>query len=173
VINRIRTLKPQIVVFSAFWYFPDKDYAPSRLKPALVATVKQVFAAGVQRVIILGSSPNWSNDVPILLVNEVRYHSNAPVPHRLGRDLLIDHDDSFLKAAAKESGASYVPLIDKLCDSSSCLVTTGSGWQDILMYDATHFTQHGSVLVAPMLWPEIAPNRLMANRTLTATAPGS
>jgi hypothetical protein len=70
----------------------------------------------------------------------------------LPRSLLEVHDDTLLKAATLKAGGVYVPVFENLCDQTSCIATTGPGWKDVVTYDESHFTDHGSMLVAQRIW---------------------
>jgi peptidoglycan/LPS O-acetylase OafA/YrhL len=155
VIQFIRTLKPDVVVLSALWDYPDPDHDKATRAEKLQQTIEQVKAAGVQKVIVIGSAPFWTSTVPSLLIDELRHRPNWPVPHRLTRELLDTHDDALLRATTKKAGGYFVPLIDNLCDLTSCIVTTGPSWTDVITYDNAHFTEHGSILVAQHVWPSI------------------
>ena len=152
VIDNVRVLKPDIVVLSAVWDFYF-DHDPSGEK--LLQTIELVKAAGVRRVVIIGSAPNWTGNVPALLVTELHRNPNSPVPQRLPRSLLKPQDDSRLIAIAQKAGAVYVPLIESLCDQTSCIASTGPGWKDVVTLDGAHFTNHGSVIVAQRIWEKI------------------
>lgn len=156
VIARIRILKPDIVVLSARWdesLGVGHDNADCAEK--LPRTIQMIKAAGVRRVVVIGSAPVWKRDVPTLLFHEIRLNPDHPAPHRLARNLLKEHDDSLLMAITRRGGADFISIFDKLCDPSSCAVTDGPGWKDVLTGDAHHFTEHGSVQVAQSIWPSI------------------
>jgi len=152
VIGYIRILKPDIVVLSAAW---DRYFNYDSSGEKLLQTIELIKAAGVRRVAVIGSAPTWTGDLQALLVSEVRRNPNTPVPHRLSRDLVHANDDTPLRETAQKTGAVFVPLFDDLCDQTSCIATTGPGWQDIMSADAAHFTEHGSIVVAQRIWPSI------------------
>ena len=155
VLNQIRVLKPQIVVLSASWSFLDFNHSGAPLAEKLLRTIELVKAAGVQRVVVIGSRPEWTNTVPKLLIIELRRNPNNPVPFRLMRSVVKTHDDTVLRATAERAGAVYVPVFEFLCDQTSCLATTGPDWKDVLTFDDQHLTQHGATLVAQRIWPSI------------------
>jgi peptidoglycan/LPS O-acetylase OafA/YrhL len=156
VIDRIRNLKPDVVVVSGLWCDPaDTDHSCTSRPEGLLRTLELVKDAGVKRVVVIGSAPFWKNGVPGLLLNELHLNPNNPVPQRLPRSLLEAHDDTLLRATAQKAGAVYVPIFEDLCDQTSCIVTTGPGWQNVVTYDLSHFTEHGSILVAQRIWASI------------------
>jgi peptidoglycan/LPS O-acetylase OafA/YrhL len=156
VIGRIRIVEPDVVIMSADWDIWELNHDPT-VDDKLQKTIELVRAAGVRRVVVVGSAPFWSDRVPALLVREIRRSSTGSVPNRLSRRYLTDHDDTVLMATAEKGGAIFVSIFDKLCNQSSCLVTTGDQWGDLLTYDSAHFTEHGSTIVAELLWPIISP----------------
>jgi peptidoglycan/LPS O-acetylase OafA/YrhL len=156
IIGRIRIVKPDVVVMSADWTMWDINHDPA-VDDKLQKTIELVRATGVHRVVLVGSAPFWSDRVPALLVRELRRSSSGSVPHRLSRSYLTDHDDTLLRATAEKGGAVFFSIFDKLCDQSSCMVTTGDQWSDLLTYDSAHFTEHGSTIAAELLWPIIIP----------------
>jgi hypothetical protein len=141
---------------AADWTMWDINHDPA-VDDKLQKTIELVRATGVHRIVLVGSAPFWSDRVPALLVRELRRSSSGSVPHRLSRSYLTDHDDTLLRATAEKGGAVFFSIFDKLCDQSSCMVTTGDQWSDILTYDSAHFTEHGSTIVAELLWPIIIP----------------
>jgi peptidoglycan/LPS O-acetylase OafA/YrhL len=155
VMDRIRLLKPEIVVLSAHWDYPDPDHDRATRAEKLRQTIEQVKAAGVPRVAVIGSAPFWRSPVPELLLEEVRRNPERPLPDRLARSLLAVHDDSLLRSTVQRAAVGYIPVFDRLCDSEGCLATTGPDWRDVVTYDYSHFTEHGSLLVAQHIWPSI------------------
>jgi hypothetical protein len=159
VLEQVRNLKPDIVVLSGYWDYPDPDHDRATRAEKLLETIRLVRAAGVRRVVVLGSAPYWTAHVPRLLVSELRRNPGNPIPHRLARGLLLAHDDTLLRATVLKAGAAYVPLFDNLCDQSSCIATTGPSWRDVVTFDQAHFTDHGSMLVAQRIWASIIGSR--------------
>jgi peptidoglycan/LPS O-acetylase OafA/YrhL len=152
VLDRVRSLKPDIVVLSAFWDYSDPNYDSATRNAKLLHTIELVREAGVQRVVVLGSVPFWKMPVRRILASELRRDPSNPLPHDLPRNLLREHDDTLLMATTLKAGAVYVPVFENLCDRTSCIATTGPGWKDIVTYDQAHFTDHGSTLIAQRIW---------------------
>jgi peptidoglycan/LPS O-acetylase OafA/YrhL len=148
VIARIRQLRPDIVVLSAYWDEPDPDHDRATRDEKLLQTIRLVEAAGVRRVVVIGSAPFWTKPVEALLIETLKRHPDQPVTHRLSRGLVEPYDDTLLKMTAQQAGALYLPIFEDLCDQVSCIATTGPGWQDVVVFDYSHFTEHGSLLVA-------------------------
>jgi peptidoglycan/LPS O-acetylase OafA/YrhL len=164
VINRIRELRPDIVVLSANWDYRDPDHDSASRANRLQQTIGLIEAAGVKRVVVVGTAPFWKIPVPGLLIGELRRNQYHSVAHRLGRDLLAPHDDALVKAATQNAGGVYLSVFEYLCDQTSCLVTTGPGWRDLVTYDNSHFTEHGSLIVAQHIWTTILPSGGLQDR---------
>lgn len=160
VLDRVRNLKPSIVVLSAAWdyYFAPGPIGATRAE-MLLHTLELVKAAGVPRVVVIGAAPFWTVPVPGLLLSELHRNPGKAVPHRLTRDLVRAHDDTLVKATTLNAGAIYVPIFENLCDQVSCIATTGPEWKNVVTYDQAHFTEHGSVLVAQPIWASILGSR--------------
>jgi peptidoglycan/LPS O-acetylase OafA/YrhL len=159
VFDHIRILKPDIVLLSAYWDYLDPDNSRAARAQKLLQTIELIKGAGVKRVVVIGSAPFWTSTVPGLLESEVRRNPNSPVPNRLTRGLLDAHDDELLKSMTERAGANFVPVFEDLCDHTSCIAITGSTWRDVVTYDNSHFTEHGSMLVAQRIWPSVLPPR--------------
>jgi peptidoglycan/LPS O-acetylase OafA/YrhL len=155
VLDHVRNLRPSIVVLSAYWDYLDPDHDRTTRAEKLLQTIELLKAAGVQKVVVLGSAPFWRAPVPGLLVGELHRNPNSPLPNSLPRSLLEIHDDTQLKAVTLKGSAIYVPVFENLCDQTSCLATTGPGWKDVVTFDQSHFTNHGSILVAQRIWKSI------------------
>ena len=155
VLERVRKLRPATVVLSAHWDNPNPDQSADTQRQELLHTIESIRAAGVANVVVIGSFPFWTAPVPGLLASEVFRNPDRPVPQRLARRLLEPYDDTALRATVSTAGAVYVPVFSELCDPSSCMATTGPGWRDVITYDQSHFTDHGSILVTQRIWPSI------------------
>ena len=158
VFDRIKLMKPDIVVMSAEWNGMGLPLRPATRQTGLEGlafTIRTLKSIGISRVVVIGSAPIWSQNVPALLINELRSDPARPLPLSLPRSLLRGDDDSKLEAAAEQSGAVYVPLIPNLCDADRCQVTTGPYWQDVLTFDEAHFTERGSVFVVRRIYDQV------------------
>lgn len=152
VLDRVKYLRPSIVVLSAYWDYKDPDHDRMTRAERLLHTIELIKATGVQNVVVLGSVPFWKSPVPGLLVSEVRRDPSHLVPSRLDRSFLEAHDDTLLRATTLKAGAVYVPIFEELCDQTSCIATTGPDWKGVVTYDESHFTVHGARLISQRIW---------------------
>lgn len=167
VFDHVRTLKPDVVVLSAYWDYLDPDNSRTARAQKFLQTIELIKAVGVKRVVVIGSAPFWTSSVPGLLESEVRRNPNSTVPNRLTRGLLDAHDDALLSSVAEKAGADFLPVFEDLCDHTSCIATTGPGWRDVVTYDNSHFTERGSLLVAQSIWPRVIHSEVLASRLLS------
>ncbi len=155
VLERVRALKPEVVVLGAYWELEDPDHTQATRIAALGKSIELIRSAGAGRVVVVGPAPFWKSYVPGLLVAALHRRPDVAAPQRLDRNLLIAGDDDLLRRTVEASGGVYLPLIGRLCDPSSCLVLEGSDWKHLITYDQSHFTPYGSERVAERIWPVI------------------
>lgn len=146
VMQEIRMHRPGVVVLSAAW-------VPYGKTPYLAQTLRELRAAGVPRVIIVGPTPRWKTPVPQRLLLEMRRDALHRIPIRI----LPTHDtgygeiDEFLRTVASGEGVSYVDARSFLCNADGCLVRQGDAPGDLLFWDAAHLTLRGSRYVAEQI----------------------
>ena len=146
VIQFIRTLKPDVVVLSALWDYSDPDHDRATRAEKLQQTIELVKAAGVQRVVVIGSAPFWTSTVPSLLIDELRRRPNSPVPDRLTRRLLKAHDDALLRATTEKAGGDFFQSskISAISQAASLpQVPAGGIWSHTTMGISPKWLDHG------------------------------
>ena len=142
VLREIREHRPAAVVLAATW---DGDAA----MPALAATLDELRTLGIRRVVVVGPSPIWSDEMPRLVLRAFQKDPLHRLPWRLAdpagqRWWDIDRAVGQL---ATERGVGYVSPLRMLCDATDCLVRVGDEPGDLIMWDHDHFTTQGSLLV--------------------------
>ena len=161
---RIKKLKPDIVVLSALW--PEalngsRDGTDtSNMARDFVHTIRSLKLMGVPRIVIIGPAPFWNRPVPEILMDEVRVHPGQSLSSNLSTELLTNTEHGRLRELAEKSGATYVSVMSRLCDKRSCFVTTGQSWKDLLVWDTSHFTEHGSVILVQRIWDDVVGNQM-------------
>lgn len=88
-------------------------------------------------VVVIGRTVEYTHDLPLLLAYETHGRRNSVRRHRELRPRL----DGALRAAAEESGASYLSLQEAICGKPGCVVVLGA---TPLQFDYGHFTTAGS-----------------------------
>ena len=152
-LDRIRRLRPQVVLLAARW----DTYDYSHLAETVAAVRRR---AGRARIVLLGQLPNWTDRIPRLLFNEVRRHPLGGVPSRLPfLDGQEDRADRQLRERAERLGVEFVSAYGILCNDDGCLVKMGTGPGGLTTWDDHHLTSEGSAFVARRLAPRLFTRR--------------
>jgi peptidoglycan/LPS O-acetylase OafA/YrhL len=109
-------------------------------------TVKIFRKKGIEAVII-GPSPEFSSPLPRLLALEIEEGDSGRAARAERPDPRVL--DRRLSAFAREMGLAYVSLFDALCQSGNCPTLAAPGVP--LTFDASHFTEEGSILAVSRL----------------------
>jgi peptidoglycan/LPS O-acetylase OafA/YrhL len=138
----LRAHHPDGVLLSALW-------EPSDAKP-LAATVAYLHAAHL-RVYVLGPSAAYDQPLPDLLVKSLFRNDPAlPAHHLTLTSAQFQAFDELLADAALSNGAyHYISLRLIMCPASQCIDYAAP--RVPLQFDATHFTNAGSLLIAQRL----------------------
>lgn len=141
---RIAETKPDVVVLSGRW----SSYPAY---PQVAKTLAALKSLGVPRVVLIGSSAQYHQTVPRLLL--IALSSGGRAPTRLQPNmmpLLREVDDS-LRRIASISGATFVAPLDAQCNARGCLVALDTGAVGITTRDDGHLTATGTRQVAERL----------------------
>ncbi len=153
VLERIRALRPAVVVLFSHWASPALPDGTHTLD-ALDATVTDVLAAGAGRVVVIGPAPLWNGRKATLPANLVELHAVRPylvAPMRTWFGL--DHapwalDTRYARRFAGRRGVVYVSALRAMCDLRGCLTRTGDDPRDLTTWDYGHLTKSGAIHVA-------------------------
>ena len=104
---------------------------------------------GVQRVVIVGPSPEWTEDLPKILQRFVA--QDQAVPQRLVPAVLHRSLDERLEDVTKRLGVHYFSPARYLCAGGTCVVSDSPREVYPIQYDKDHLTTRGSVLVVQRL----------------------
>jgi peptidoglycan/LPS O-acetylase OafA/YrhL len=122
VLSRIRTLRPAVVVLEGWWDIFDVN--------ALPGTIDSLRATGVQRVVVLGNVPAWKGAPDRALFHLYQRAGGTQVPTRAPLSAfraLPVKSDAEVRAIAEAKGATFVSLLDEMCDATTCLAFTPEG----------------------------------------------
>ena len=112
---------------------------------------RRILALGVTRVIVIGPSPQWRPSLPEVVAT----HYWGGSYDRVSRGLVPEIFDVDRQLAAQLQGtphATYVSLLDGLCNQEGCLaVVPDRGDRDLIAVDSGHLSPKGSVFVANQL----------------------
>ncbi|ARM34285.1 acyltransferase [Legionella longbeachae] len=144
VFQRIKEEKPNEVILAARWNAYDWQ--------KVAITIKQLQLLGITNITLIGPVPSWIDNLPSLLLNNIRKNRLKTLPERLVLevDLHAQELDKKLFLFAKEQEINYISPIKILCNQKGCLTTARAGKKKELMtWDEAHLTSTGSrMLVA-------------------------
>lgn len=142
VMAHIQASVPETVILFASWLAYDFSAAD------LGRTLRQLQAAGVENVILLGPTPNWGEPLPNIVHAFWRRHGY--LPDRLTAKVMKPLEGT-MRRTAQDHGARFVSVSDQLCDESGCLTHTPSSRSDLLTWDYGHLTTTGAVFIVQQL----------------------
>jgi peptidoglycan/LPS O-acetylase OafA/YrhL len=160
VLERVRAVKPKIVVLDGIWYY---GYQSPGFFDKLDETIKLIKAAGVKNIVVFGQLPMWQPALPRIVQRDYLM-SGQPVPARSRTGIepgFFDVDPIFEKHFAG-SDVRYVPAMEQLCNQDGCPIKVGDNPQtDLIAFDEGHLTTAGSdyvvnSLLSPVLNAAIA-----------------
>jgi peptidoglycan/LPS O-acetylase OafA/YrhL len=152
VLGEISRLRPGTVVLFADWASRHASWEKGGYDARqLGATLDALKAAGAGRIVVLGPAPRWVWNLPRLLVARWLHGGTEPaIPDRarIGLHAGSSAIEQVMRAEVERHGATYVSLIDLLCNGEGCLVQTGG---ELTSWDTGHFTAPAARLVAAAL----------------------
>jgi peptidoglycan/LPS O-acetylase OafA/YrhL len=133
---RIAETKPDVVVLSGRWVAYPQFADVGK-------TILELKKLGISRVVLMGSSAQYGEDVPRLILNALRH---GPAPTRLHPVILpkLVKIDSVLKDVAARTGALFATPLDAECTKDGCLVSLDTAAVGITTWDDGHLTSMGS-----------------------------
>jgi peptidoglycan/LPS O-acetylase OafA/YrhL len=147
ILDRIRTVKPDVVLLQAHWMLIDSGlYDLGKLEN----TVRELRKIGINRIVVFGPGPAWSAPLPKLIWT--RYYAfhvgSNETPERMsfGVDPDTVEVDRRIEALAKRLGVTYISVFKELCNPSGCLARVDDEDGDLTYYDTVHLSPAGSRL---------------------------
>ncbi len=141
VLDKIRLVKPEVVLFFAHHIIYGADYESS-----LTDGVLGLKRAGAQRVIFVGQIPTWKRSLPSALARGFLL-KGLPLPSRTWQGVTPESlaIDERLKGKDLGDGVTYVSLRDFLCNDEGCLTSVGADeTKDLVVFDYGHLTAEGA-----------------------------
>ena len=144
---RIAESHPDVVVLSGRW----SSYPAY---PQVAKTLDALRALGIPRVILIGSSAQYHQPVPRLLLMAL---SSGAAPTRMHTRMMpkLREVDSTLRAVAARGGASFIAPLDAQCTALGCLVALDTGAVGITTRDDGHLTPAGAIHIAERLFTPV------------------
>jgi len=150
ILEQIKKIKPDVVLLHAeftFQKFGGKYYYYENIPK----TLQKLKSFGVQRIIVLGISPTWVNDLPKLLVDIYRKDPLSTLPNRSNIGLtkqLSDACEEILIKYAKDYDVMFISARDILRNEAGCLTKINSANDSITTFDGGHLSPIAAEFVA-------------------------
>jgi peptidoglycan/LPS O-acetylase OafA/YrhL len=135
VFGFVKSSVPAIVLLHAMWDGKnDLD--------KLMETVRQLRAAGVRRIVILGPVPVWKRTLPHTLVNY--YRLRHVIADRIAAGVSGPESDERMATFSRAAGLEYISAWHVLCNADGCLTRVGPTASDVVATDIIHLSDAGS-----------------------------
>ncbi|MDP9568879.1 UNVERIFIED_ORG: peptidoglycan/LPS O-acetylase OafA/YrhL [Kosakonia oryzae] len=136
VLNEIISIKPKLVVLSAFWsQYPFDKY--------LADTLKVLHEAGI-RTIVIGPFPFWREPLPKEIEkNGLNTQRTLPVEFLESKKHLFENEMK-LKIISQRNNAHFISALSILCSHATCKATVGESPVRPMQWDNAHLTDSGS-----------------------------
>jgi len=131
----VKASHPDIVLLHAMW---DRTLNLDRL----AATIEQLKALKIPRIVILGPVPLWKRTLPLALVNA--YRLRHVIADRIAAGVTGLGSDEQMRTFSQAHGVEYVSAWRVLCDGDGCLTRVGTAAADVVTTDIVHLSNAGS-----------------------------
>jgi peptidoglycan/LPS O-acetylase OafA/YrhL len=157
-LKKIKEQKPKQILLAGNWLEGSlgTSYGASILMKSLDATMKRINSISPEsKIYLIGQTPEWSPNLPSVMVRE-------KIPLQIGQRVNVENIEAFkeidaqLEIVAQRNGATFINILNDLCDSSGCLaVVEKDGEIQPLVFDSNHLTQAGELRVSELIKSEI------------------
>lgn len=151
-IEAIRQHRPDVVVLYAWWHHRNYDLAP------LEATVSELRAAGVPRIILLGAVPFWQGPLPRVLFDAWRKGPVSRLPPLRLKEQLDPQLEAITQEMRRRSQAmdiEFISGLDAFCNEDGCLTRLSEDAVEPLSYDYGHLAPAAVTYYVQWLAPKI------------------
>lgn len=172
VITNIRKLRPKTVILGADWVY-ENGHGGDWSKD-LAITVQELKSAHVERIILMGTYPQWPQPFFRTLLNATLSNWGRQIPSRLVPPPqsalmekkcsifpdchwqpqigvgLVEDAERILEETSRNLGIEYFRPKDALCNEEGCITTTRSAEDQkshIVGFDAVHLTDEGAIFL--------------------------
>jgi hypothetical protein len=164
VLGFIKSSHPDIVLLHAMWQGNHNLGKLEAMLGELDATIKQLKALRIPRIVILGPVPVWKRTLPHALVNY--YRLTHVVSDRLTVGVSGPQGDELMQRFSGDAGVEYISAWRALCNADGCLARAGPHANDVITSDLVHLSDAGSVFLIEAIEGDLFP------RSLTSPGPG-
>jgi hypothetical protein len=135
VFGLVKSSRPDIVLLHAMW---DRTHNLDRL----AATIEQLKALKIPRIVILGPVPLWKRTLPLALVNA--YRLTHVIEDRISAGVTGAGSDEQMRSFSQAHGVEYISAWRVLCDGNGCLTRVGPTAEEVVTTDIVHLSNAGS-----------------------------
>jgi peptidoglycan/LPS O-acetylase OafA/YrhL len=135
VFGFVKSSRPDIVLLHAMW---DRTHNLDRL----AATIEQLKALKIPRIVILGPVPLWKRTLPLALVNA--YRLTHVIADRISAGVTGAGSDEQMRSFSQAHGVEYISAWRVLCDGNGCLTRVGPTAEEVVTTDIVHLSNAGS-----------------------------
>jgi len=135
VFGFVKSSRPDIVLLHAMW---DRTHDLDRL----AATIEQLKALKIARIVILGPVPLWKRTLPLALVNA--YRLTHVIADRISGGVTGAGSDEQMRSFSQAHGVEYISAWRVLCDGNGCLTRVGPTAEEVVTTDIVHLSNAGS-----------------------------
>jgi len=149
-INRIKSLKPNVVILHAQW--GKSTYGDF---PSLATALQELKALGTTRVVVLGAVPEWEGGLAQILYGYLTKNRIVQLPERISYSINQDvwDIDKKIELIATQNQVEYISARKILCNFNGCLAIMNG--KEPTTFDTGHLTPPASKLVANALLTEL------------------
>jgi peptidoglycan/LPS O-acetylase OafA/YrhL len=162
-LRELPRIVPDTVILAGAWeLYVENGSSPDAILAAIGDDLKWLRRAGVRHVVLFGPGPVWGTSLPGDLFRYMILHRAERIPERLGAASgTIQRLDVAEAGQAAVWGASYVSILQRLCDAQGCRTLAEPEWKEgrpnLLFGDRHHLTVSGAHLLMESAAREIFP----------------
>jgi peptidoglycan/LPS O-acetylase OafA/YrhL len=135
VFDFVKSSRPDIVLLHAMW---DRTHNLDRL----AATIEQLKALRIPRIVILGPVPLWKRTLPLALVNA--YRLTHVIADRISAGVTGAGSDEQMQSFSQAHGVEYISAWRVFCNGNGCLTRVGPTAEEVVTTDIVHLSNAGS-----------------------------
>lgn len=137
VLKEIISIKPKLVILSAFWsQYPFETH--------LAHTLKVLHDSGV-RTIVIGPFPFWHEPLPKEIeINGLNTQRTLPVELLESKKHLFENDRKIKEITSQSENSRFISALSILCNHATCKATVGESPVRPMQWDNAHMTDSGS-----------------------------
>jgi peptidoglycan/LPS O-acetylase OafA/YrhL len=154
VIEKIKELKPKIVILHSTWQYNQLD-----LEMGLKHSVAQIRKTGSSKIILLGPVPMWrAGGLSSNVMDYYFFHGFKLLPTRTTYRLREDSSEQIMRNISSQLGVQYISAKEVLCNKDGCLARIGENNSKLTAFDAGHMTVEGSTYLIESIQLQIFEN---------------